>query len=361
MKYTPELIQALIVSEMDNDITPNEKALLSHILATDSDARRLYQEMHDVLNKPEAAAGMLQLDENVNPQLILDQLGHSKKSRYRKGLGVAVMAMALIGAFVLLNKNKKEVVATNQILLSLDNGEVVNLEHADTAIRSGNLSLHNANKTLKFNGGTGGIGSLSVPAGKFYNLVLSDGSTMMVNSVTKVRFPFQFSGRAREIWVDGEAYIEVAPDIKQPFIVHLPNSEVKVLGTSFNVNTFDGKENVSLVTGKVRLVAGQDSVTLSPGKQVNIQTGSLAISDFKQEQVLSWMKGIYVFDLATMEEVAKVLPRWYGVTVVLDPAVKKKMFYGVIDRNQPVNEFLERLKSTEEIDYTLKDNIVTIK
>jgi ferric-dicitrate binding protein FerR (iron transport regulator) len=303
---------------------------------------------------------MLQLDENINSQLILDQIGHSKRSRYKKGFGVAVMAMALVGAFVLLNKNKKEPLATDQILLSMDNGEVVNLERADTAIQSGSLSLHNANKTLKFNG-AGGTGSLYVPAGKFYNLVLSDGTTMMVNSVTKVKFPFKFSGATREIWVDGEAYIDVALDSKQLFVVHLPNSQVKVLGTSFNVNTFDSKENVSLVTGKVRLITKKDSVTLSPGKQANIQADSISVFHFKQEQVLSWMKGIYFFDDATMEEVAQVLPRWYGVTVKLDPGVKKKQFYGIIDRNQPLKEFLERLKSTQEVDYILNDNIVTIK
>src|SRR3546814_14748742 len=83
-----------------------------------------------------------------------------------------------------------------------------------------------------------------------------------------LRFPFKFSGNRREISINGEAYLKVAKKPDMQFIVHLPNSDVQVTGTEFNVNTYNADaEHIALIEGYVNTNAGNPTTALSPGNQ----------------------------------------------------------------------------------------------
>src|SRR5690606_32808342 len=98
------------------------------------------------------------------------------------------------------------------------------------------------------------VNTLTVPAGLDYKVHLPDGSEIWMNSTSQLQFPSEFSAATREISIKGEAYLNVAPNKEKPFIVHLPKSTVRVLGTEFNVNTYGlNTETVALVKGSVQL------------------------------------------------------------------------------------------------------------
>ena len=118
--------------------------------------------------------------------------------------------------------------------------------------------------------------------------MLSDGTSVQLNADSKIQFPVAFNGRTREVSISGEAYLNVAEDEQRPFVVHLPNSTIQVLGTEFNVNTYSN-DKVALVKGAVKLSINNTSVLIKPGYAASysiekgIQTGP-----FNEEELLAW-------------------------------------------------------------------------
>ena len=118
---------------------------------------------------------------------------------------------------------------------------------------------------------------LVVPYGKRTRLRLSDGSLLYANSATRIVYPIDFGTGNREIYVEGEVYLEVAHDPDRPFIVLTSDMNVRVLGTRFNVFAYPGVEqNVVLVEGSVNVTGGKDSQIISPGQSVSVKDGGLS-------------------------------------------------------------------------------------
>ncbi|MVT07345.1 FecR family protein [Chitinophaga tropicalis] len=177
-----------------------------------------------------------------------------------------------------------------------------------------------------------------------------------MNSATTLKFPFKFAGNLREITIEGEAYLQVAKDPNRPFILHTPKGAVQVLGTSFNVNTYDsGMVKVSLVEGAVAF----NSVKLNPG-QAAISTTETTVTTLNENDLL-WIKGRYKLDNTPLSEITKILPRWYGIQVVIDNSkIADKKFTGTILKSEPVEEFLDAIKITTGAEYYYKDKILHI-
>lgn len=254
------------------------------------------------------------------------------------------------------------------IRLTLANGKTVDLSRQQGNITEGAATLVNESKSLHYsvNGEVAvGINSVFVPVGMDYQITLSDGSKVWMNSMTRLDFPFRFNAGKREITLEGEAYIEVAKDASRPFTVHLPNSSVKVLGTEFNVNTYDsGVVKVALVEGSVNLTGGGLEATLAPGNQaVYTGGGSIEQAVFHARSVLSWRKGVVYFEYADLQEIARVLQRWYGVTVRIDnAALNQKRIKGVLNKDQPLSVFLDDLKFIANINSQLdKDGVLRLR
>lgn len=244
------------------------------------------------------------------------------------------------------------------VRLTLSNGEHIDLSNEKGAIQTADAQLTNNNKTLTYalaNGtpGRSGINRLTVPVGTDYKITLSDGTEVWLNAATQLEFPFAFTGNTREITINGEAYLKVAKHAGKPFLVHLPNSTVQVLGTEFNVNTYDsGVVKVALVNGAVNLKAPTGESLLSPGKEAVYHAGSLIQQQpFDPKLVLSWREGLFYFNGAKLTEINKVVPRWFGITTVIDnPNIRSREFVGALDRNQPIQVFLNDLKAISGID-----------
>ena len=255
------------------------------------------------------------------------------------------------------------------IELKLAGGQVVNLSQEQGAIDAGAAKLSNSNKSLSYSVNNDqsliGINTLTVPIGLDYKINLADGSMIWLNSATKLEFPLAFPGDTREITISGEAYLKVAKNAAKPFIVHLPHSTVQVLGTEFNVNTYDsGLVKVALVEGSVNMQAPTGTSKLAPGKQAVYRFGQpISQETFDARTVLSWQKGLFYFNDASLQEISKVLPRWYGIQVTIDdPSILSRTFSGIIDRNKPIEVFMEDLKMISRINaYRDKQNVLHFK
>jgi DUF971 family protein len=286
---------------------------------------------------------------------------------FKKLAAAAVITGVCVGSYLYFSQKQQQQIAGNNsaIQLTLSNGQVIDLSKENGDVATGEAQLNNTQHTLTYTV-TGkekvGINSLTVPIGKDYKITLDDGTEVWLNSASQLSFPFSFTGNTREISIDGEAYLKIAKDEKKPFIVHLPHNSVQVLGTEFNVNSYDsGVVKVSLVQGAVNVINGTKTVSIQPGMEAVSNANGISMEQFDKTRVLGWKKGIYYFYAADLKEISKVLPRWFGINVSIDnPAVMNKKFAGGVDRNQPISVFIDNLKMVTDIDCSFDEKNNTL-
>lgn len=214
--------------------------------------------------------------------------------------------------------------------------------------------------TLAFN-------QLIVPLGKRSSITFSDGTKIWVNSGSKVIYPVTFEKDKREIFVEGEVYLDVTSDTGWPFIVKTQQVEVKVLGTSFNVSAYKNESNlqVTLIEGKVEVDTNKkQSAILSPNQQFDFdtQTNEVKIQTVDVENYVAWRNGYYQFERQPLEVVFTKLARYYGVKLEWDEEVGKRICYGKLDLTEDLVDVLNNLKEATAIpiQFTYSDDCIRI-
>lgn len=196
-----------------------------------------------------------------------------------------------------------------------------------------------------------------VPKGKRVSLLLSDGSKLDVNSGTKVVYPRIFRKNVREIFVDGEIYIDVAPNKNAPFVVKTSTFDVRVLGTTFNVRTYSNEKNdvseIVLVTGKVRVrTKNGDKIGMEPNQKVSLSEGK--IGECKRVDVakyISWRDGVLDLGILPLQGIFDRLMQFYGVKIDCDSKIKNIVIYGKLDMDHSIDEILKSLSITVPFTY----------
>ena len=163
--------------------------------------------------------------------------------------------------------------------------------------------------------------TVSNELGKKSKLALPDGTIVIMNSGTKITYPEKFGSQIRLVSLAGEAYFDVKEDSSRSFVVNTQGLKVKVLGTTFNIRSYDyyGNVRVSLTSGKVTMQLPDDPthLVLEPGQEMiyDFSASTYKLSEFDTEKVLGWQKGILHFDDASEQEVINILEHWYNVNI----------------------------------------------
>lgn len=204
-----------------------------------------------------------------------------------------------------------------------------------------------------------------VPKGQVNQIFLADGTRIWVNSETRLTFPSVFAANKREIKLEGEAFFEVAKDKSRPFVVEVNGQQIEVLGTSFNVRAYNNSDKIetTLETGQIRLITGNQEILLHPGEQslFNKTNKQVTVSKVNPVTFSCWKDGRYEFQDEDLNEVFKVVERWYDVQILADETYFGGMhFSGVIKRNKDVKHFLDLLNLTTPIHYEIKADKILI-
>lgn len=194
---------------------------------------------------------------------------------------------------------------------------------------------------------------LIVPKGKYSRLILADGSSLYVNAGTKVVYPNQFKGKKREIYIDGEIFIDVKRDESRPFIVKTSTFDIQVLGTAFNVNAYKGvnEAEVVLLNGSVA-VTGQNNKTtnLSPNELVDLSAGIVVDKRIvNANDYVAWTKGRLPLAGKNIKNILHKLSLFYGVNIDYETALEQYPLQGTIDLSVPLDKVLERIAKTVPI------------
>lgn len=264
---------------------------------------------------------------------------------------------------------------TSRAVIELAGGEQIYLQN-DTVLNleKEGLQLVNMKDTLHLTGiqregmdkGKGRFHVIRIPRGGEYIACLEDGSMVHLNSESVLKIPETFAGKnTREIWLNGEAYFEVAKDTKKPFVVNTDFMKVTVLGTHFNVNTYrtDGVVETTLVEGSVEVadkIKG-NKVVLKPAEQARLDNGQLSVRKVDTKLYTSWVDGKFYFEREDLEEIVSQLERWYDVSFFfVHERLKERTFTGVVFRDEALEKVLGILEKTAGIRCSLNGRTVTV-
>ena len=208
--------------------------------------------------------------------------------------------------------------------------------------------------------------TLTTPSQCDFTFTLADGTKVWMNAKSSLRYPVAFQGKERVVYAEGEIYLEVARDEKHPFFVMLNGMKVEVLGTSFNVNSYadENYTEVTLVEGHVAAYVDDKSYDLLPSRQLrwDKESESVDIRTVNVNDYIAWKKGQYVFKGRSLEEVAKVLERWYDMEIIFENEKSKKTVYtGVINKEENFDAFVLRLRETSSLSCRMESNRLYIK
>lgn len=208
--------------------------------------------------------------------------------------------------------------------------------------------------------------TLKIPKGGEFYLELADGSTVWLNSESVIKYPVSFGGNKRDVYLEGEAYFDIAHDKTKPFYVHAGDIKVKVLGTRFNVSAYPEEVNLhtTLVQGSVNVERGNSDVTLEPSFQysLNKQTGESDVKRVDTDLYTSWIDGKFCFKGFKFVDVVRKLERWYDFEMFyMNEEVKQMRFRGVINKHEPIENMLRKLEKTTDIRFRIKGKTIIVE
>lgn len=246
-----------------------------------------------------------------------------------------------ISVFAAAQKTVAKDCNQTQLILSKTKTILLNEEEAKISYNSANIQI---NQESISKSQFVGYNQLIVPHGKRSYLTFSDGTKVWVNSGTRLVYPAEFAKDKREIYVDGEIYIEVFKDKNRPLIVKTKNMDVRVLGTKFNVMAYesDDQQSVVLLSGSVQVETKKTPKTLLVPNQMFSANGNLeSVSQVNVEDYVSWKKGIYQFNSEDLGSILKKLSRYYGVKISCDSKIAQLKCSGKLDLKDNLETILK--------------------
>ena len=256
------------------------------------------------------------------------------------------------------------------ILVLGSDEKVVLGDEAEETLLAGNTTVKKEGNTLVYDRQKNGEGEeeynrLITPRGGEYAVVLADGTKVWGNAESELRYPVQFSGTERKVYLKGEAYFAVTKQVTKPFIVCLDQAEITVLGTEFNVRNY---ENEAIAT---TLVKGSVSVTdnsnisecrLRPGQQAVLEKGGITVREVEPIHFVAWKDGFFVYQDKKLDDILNELARWYDVNIFFEnSSVREERFSVDMPRHESFEEVLRLIEQTRSIQIEIEGNNVFVK
>lgn len=382
-----QLVKTLLSKYSAGLASETERAQLENWYLSKSDSLMLeegeidFSSIEDKLRQRTfAAAGLIDREEDSRSGF----KGRSAGLWTRVSVAAAVVLSLGLGIYFYANRIKVEqsvkITAANDIApgkmgatLTLANGQQIALSGAQSgelAKEAGVVISKSADGQLVYAikgedvGTAGQINTLSTAVGETYVVVLPDQSKVWMNAASTLTYSSAMARLGkRTVELTGEAYFEVAKDKAHPFIVKSATQQVEVLGTHFNINTYDGKGvATTLLEGSVRVSLGGAVKVISPGEQAVALGDGISVARVEAEDVVAWKEGYFMFDSETLESIMAKLSRWYGVKVEFaEVSLRERTFLGSISRYDHISKVLKKFNDAGKAEFVLIGDKVVVR
>lgn len=378
--------ERLIVKFITNQASQEEIELLTEWLKEEEnqsvfkDFVKTNYAIDTALNTFDSTEVRKQLSERIQKENnVFYKRRFSSYYKYAAILVVAIGALYLFNQKDLVQTSKSNVIVprVDEIVLDLGNGGTKILDPADAGKvtdKDGNIIGTQDKNKLVYNKtlaeGKLVYNTLKIPYGRKFEVQLSDGTIIHLNSGTSLRYPVQFvKNQNRQVFLTGEAFFEVSKDKKHPFTVNTKEVNVEVLGTKFNVDTYTDNisNDIVLVEGKVSLYkdhkTSQNQVFLTPGLKGSTLKGqhSITTEQVNTDYYTAWVTGSLVFKNTSFDNIIKKLERQYNVTFINKNKILGKEIFNARFDNEPIEVVLKYFSDSYAIDYQIDKDRITIK
>lgn len=187
--------------------------------------------------------------------------------------------------------------------------------------------------------------TIIVPAGQRINLILSDNTNLWLNANSEFKYPTDFSNENRTVYLDGEAYFEVSKDENKPFIVKTSKGDVRVTGTSFNVEAYSRFDSfkTSLFKGGVDIYKEEEKlVSLKPNQIGLLENNKLLITDISDKDQYLWREGLIAFNNKKLEEILHELEKYFDIEILINSS------------NLPQHTYTGKFRQSDGVDHALR-------
>ncbi|GAB6119744.1 FecR family protein [Dysgonomonas termitidis] len=302
----------------------------------------------------------------------------SKKVMYVTS-SVAAILILFFCIYTLIPKNRNEAediqsyvdnsqkpdMKGKEALLILSDDKKVSLNKDDSSIEyaSNSIAINKDDSISKE--GSSAFNQLVIPYGKRSSITFSDGTRAYVNAGTRLVYPVEFKQDIREIYVDGEIYIDVTPDKTRPFVVKTKDMDVAVLGTSFNVNAYENNKRkyVVLKTGAVKINKKQGKESILSPNQICEFDGSedLLIKNVNANDYILWIHGMYKYNGEKLKNILYDLTKYYGIEIMCDQSIANMTYSGKLDLENELPVILKNITKMLSLTYIKENDKYIIK
>jgi len=383
-------ISELIVKKIKGDITSAELDVLNSWLEN-VENKKLYERILDDQNLLEKLDVYSMFNDQKAWKKIQDQLEDKKTfhlvpkvlMRYAAIL-VPIIMVTIATVYFIRQENRQQANLINvqfkpgsqKAMLILADSSSVQL-HDDNAlqeIKQGGISILNDLRSLTYKRPDSapqleslGYNELVTPKGGRYQVTLSDGTVAILNANSRLRFPVDFVGETRQVILSGEAYFEVQHD-GRPFIVECDGMNVEVLGTTFNVSSYEDDMDIrtTLVEGKVRVFSNKipdNDKILAPADQAVFtkENANIEVIEVNTSIYTSWVDGKLEFGKESLENVMKTLSRWYDFEYEFKNEDAKYFHFSArLTNDQEISAILDMLEMTTNVKFELEERTIMI-
>ena len=363
MNINPYELADLIARHIQQKLSAEESVALLEWLNESEDHQRLFDHLVQAEQVQDSFEFFDGLDVDAAWKKTARKTNLLRVKKVAAYLGYAAALAGIVFSFYIFLPQKQQPVqgqaglvkaqeppaGAEKAALKLSNGEVVHLDNNYTKI-SEYKGFHIVSKGgelnyagTRFSNNRLVYHTLSVPKSGTYRLVLADGTKVWLNSLSEIQFPVQFNAKQRSVKLTGEAYFEVAHDPSKPFRVEVNDQTVEVLGTHFNVNSYDGHMKTTLLEGRVKVSNSFTQKFLAPGQEAHVLDKEIHVKTGDLKKVLAWRDNEFYFKNEPMSEVLKDISRWYGFKINDGQFKDDKRFSGSISRDLKLSEVLKIL------------------
>ncbi|WP_291402486.1 FecR family protein [Daejeonella sp.] len=342
---------------------------------------------HKIFNK---------ISENINVEV---ENGSSFRLFHMKSFSIAAMIMVALSVglyfysnrtlpqveqFAELNVKNDILPGNNKAVLTLADGSRISLDDAANGLLAsqGNIAItktdngeivyerniESKNRDLLSQSVTN---TIQTPKGGKFQVRLPDGSKVWLNSASTLSYPTTFTGKERKVTLSGEAYFEIASNKKVPFRVISNGQIVEVLGTHFNINSYDDEDftKTTLLEGSVRVILKSTSDVLGktkmlkPGEQslTNTKQSGIRIENADTEKAIAWKNGYFKFKNTPIKEIMREVERWYDVELIYEGNMPTDEFTGFISNDVNISAVLKILEQSGGVKFTVKGKKIKVK
>lgn len=359
------------------------------ILLTWLDENEINRQTYKRIISGESILKRLQAEEKITDSTDMDMIcktianklmrrEFNRRVVYPASITAGCIVLFISGWLLFGEKDTQERILTaesgSKVQLITESGKVINLDKTtpDSIDVATAVIVHKENGLEYMAKNESGIAEVKEVKNKIitgvggeYSFTLSDGTKVWLNALSEIEFPVNFRGDRRVVNLTGEAYFEVKPNNKKPFIVHSLNQSVEVLGTSFNIKAYPDEYQVytALLEGSISVGSGGNKVLLTPGMEsvCSRESNELEIRPVNTNFSVAWRSGYFMFNDEDLANILNVLSRWYGVKFVYDkPSAGRNTFSGRLNKYNDIETTLKAISMTGGPDFNIDPGRNTI-